>query len=188
MPSKSRSMKVTGKRSFTINNAYHVDGCPTKFTREDFASRYLKHHPVQAAKNALSDLCNVKRIRGQCTLYIEIRETTQGSAGKVFAYHAKRIHLKKPIVLQNRTIYYKPIVKSVDRVPTEKCKKSHKSRGRMISLSSKHRPGMSARRHSSHKSHHRASGKSLANRVKNTMKRTMKKVRNSLKRVMSTKH
>ena len=186
MPSKSRSMKVTGKRSFTINNAYHVDGCPTKFTHHDFVSRYLKHHPDQAAKNALTRLCKVKRIRGQCTLYIEIRETTQGSEGKVFAYHAKRIHLKKPIVLQDRTIYYKPIVKSVDRVPTEKCKKSHKSRGRMISISSKHRPGMSARR--SHKSHHRASGKSLTKRVANTMKRTMKTVRNSLKRVMSTKH
>lgn len=152
MPSKSRSMKNTGKRSFTINNAYHVDGCPTKFTHNDFAGRYIKHYPDQAAKNALSHLCKVKRIRGQCTLYIEIRETTQGSAGKVFAYHAKRIHLKKPIVLQDRTIYYKSIVKSVDHVPTEHCKKSHKSRGRMISLSSKHRPGMSGRRHSTSKS------------------------------------
>lgn len=184
MPSKSRSMKATGKRSFTINNAYHVDGCPTKFTHNDFAGRYIKHHPDQAAKNALSHLCKVKRIRGQCTLYIEIRETTQGSAGKIFAYHAKRIHLKKPIVLQDRTIYYKPIVKSVDRIPTEKCNKSHKSRGRMISLSSKHRPGMSARHHSNH---HTAK-KSLTKRVTNTMKRTMKSVRNSLKRVMSTKH
>ena len=180
MPSKSRSMKTTGKRSFTINNAYHVDGCPTKFTHHDFAGRYLKRHPDQAAKNALSHLCKVKRIRGQCTLYIEIRETTQGSAGKVFAYHAKRIHLKKPIVLQDRTIYYKPIVKSVDRVPTERCKKSHKSRGRMISLSSKHRPGMSVRR--------RSSGKSLTKRVSNTMRRTMKSVRNSIKRAVSSKH
>ena len=180
MPSKSRSMKTTGKRSFTINNAYHVDGCPTKFTHNDFAGRYLKRHPDQAAKNALSHLCKVKRIRGQCTLYIEIRETTQGSAGKLFAYHAKRIHLKKPIVLQDRTIYYKPIVKSVDRVPTERCKKSHKSRGRMISLSSKQRPGMSVRR--------RSSGKSLTKRVSNTMRRTMKSVRNSLKRAVSSKH
>ena len=28
---KSRSLKETGKRSFTINNAYHIDGCTTKF-------------------------------------------------------------------------------------------------------------------------------------------------------------
>ena len=183
MPSKSRSMKVTGKRSFTINNAYHVDGCPTKFTHNDFAGRYLKHHPDQAAKNALSHLCKVKRIRGQCTLYIEIRETTQGSSDKVFAYHAKRIHLKKPIILKDRTIYYKPVVKSVERVPTERCKKSHKSSGRMISLSSKHRPGMSARRHSSRKSVHNSAGKSLTKRITNTMK----SVRNSLKCFMLSK-
>jgi hypothetical protein len=188
MSSKSRSMKTTGKRSFTINNAYHVDGCPTKFTHNDFSGRYLKHHPEQAAKNALSHLCKVKRIRGQCTLYIEIRETTQGSSGKVFAYHAKRIHLKKPIVLKDRTIYYKPVVKSVEHVPTEHCKKSHKSRGRMVSLYSKHNPGISKRRHSSSKSIHRNDSKPLTKRVTNTIKSTMKSVRNSLKRATSSKH
>lgn len=181
MPSR-RSMKATGKRSFTINNAYHVDGCPTKFTNNDFSGRFIKHHPDQAAKNALSRLCRVKRIRGQCTLYIEMRETTQGSEGKIFAYHVKRIHLKQPIVLKDRTIYYKPVAKPVDRVPTERCKKSHKSSGRMISISSKNRPGMSVRRHSSHKSH--MSHKSLTKRMSNTMKRTMKSVGKSLKRVL----
>jgi hypothetical protein len=70
------SLKKTGKRSFTINNVYHVDGCPTKFSHKDYTGRYIGKSPQREASKALTRLCHVKRIHGQCTLYIEIKEIT----------------------------------------------------------------------------------------------------------------
>jgi hypothetical protein len=130
--SKSRSLKSTGKRSFTISNAYHVDGCPTKFSNKDYTGRFTGHSAQRAAAKALTHLCHVKRIRGQCTLYIEMQETTQGSSKKVYSYHAKRVKLAKPLMIGGIERNYFNKVKSV-RVPTEKCAKSHKSSGRMLS-------------------------------------------------------
>jgi hypothetical protein len=185
MPSsKSRSLKESGKRSFTINNAYHVDGCPTKFSHKDYTGRYIKNSPQRAALNALSELCRVKRIRGQCTLYIEMRETTQGSSGKLYAYHCKRIHLKKPIELNGRVIHYfnkaKPVI-----IPTEKCKKSHKSSGRMISRSSKLRSQHSNKHTHSHKSgSHKSKSKSMTKKISNTMKHTFASVKKSVKSML----
>lgn len=128
--SKKKTMKsIEGLRSFTINNAYHVDGCPTKFSHKDYTGRILSKHPMRAASKTLTRLCHVKKIRGQCTLYIELRETTAGSSGKLYSYHCKRFRLKNPIQLNNKTIYYMNKCKKVD-IPKEKCVKSHKSSGR----------------------------------------------------------
>jgi hypothetical protein len=129
---KPRSLKASGKRSFTINRAFHVDGCPTKFSHNDYTGRYHNSSPHRAARKALNHLCRVKRIRGQCTLYIEMRETTQGSKHKIFAYKAKRIHLGTPLVVSNRTYNYTSKVMSVKQVPTDKCRGSHKSSGPMV--------------------------------------------------------
>lgn len=128
----SRSLKESGKRSFTINNAYHVDGCKTKFSHKDYTGRYAGHSAQGAAQKALTELCHVKKIHGQCTLYIEMRETTQGSKHKLYAYHCKRMKLKEPVMIAGNAIHYRPVAKPV-RIPTEKCKKSHKSSGRMRS-------------------------------------------------------
>lgn len=182
--SKSRSLKQTGKRSFTINNVYHVDGCPTKFSYKDYTGRYLKHTAQRAASQALSRLCAVKRIRGQCTLYIEMRETTQGSSGKLYAYHAKRIHLKTPIEYKtpDGTIvkkYYINKVKPVDNVPTDKCPKSHKSSGSMISYHSKK---LHKKLHRSHKS--KSKSKSLTKKMTNTMRKTVASIKKSVKNMM----
>ena len=92
----SPSLKNTEKRSFTINNAYHVDGCKTKFSHKDYTGRFIKISAQRAASSALTQLCHVKRIRGQCTLYIEMRETTQGSKHKLYGYHCKRIKYVDP--------------------------------------------------------------------------------------------
>ena len=123
-------------RHFTINNAYHVDGCPTKFFHKDYTGHYNGHTAKQAAEKALTQLCSLKGIRGQCTLFIEMRETTQGSKHKLYSYHVKRYKLKEPIVLEDRVYHYTRKAKRV-RIPTEKCPKSHKSSGRMISRTSK---------------------------------------------------
>lgn len=147
-----------GKRTFTIHNAYHVDGCPTKFSHKDYSGRYEKRTPRHAAQNALSQLCRLKRIKGQCTLYIELRETTQDSKHKHYAYHVKRVRLAKPFV-DSRGIAHHYITRAKKvRIPTEKCPKSHKSsgpmkshKGRSSSSSHKSHKGMSHRSHKSTK-------------------------------------
>ena len=128
MPSRKSSMK-SGERSFTIEMAAHVDGCPTKFSRKDFSGRYVSRTPSGAASKALTQLCNVKKVRGQCTLFIKMRETTQGSKKKEFLYNVKREKLANPVELSGRTLEYKNRVKSTDSMPN--CRKSHKSSGRM---------------------------------------------------------
>ena len=128
MPSRKSSMK-SGERSFTIEMAAHVDGCPTKFSRKDFSGRYVSRTPSGAASKALTQLCNVKKVRGQCTLFVKMRETTQGSKKKEFLYNVKREKLANPVELSGRTLEYKNRVKSTDSMPN--CKKSHKSSGRM---------------------------------------------------------
>ena len=130
----SRSLKKTGERSFTINNAYHVDGCKTKFSHGDFTGRYQEHRPANAASKALTNLCNLKGIHGQCTLYIEMRETTQGSKHKVYSYHVKRVKYDKPQDVKGAPREYYNVILSA-KAPTKKCKKSHKSSGRMRSIS-----------------------------------------------------
>jgi len=182
MASKSRSLKETGKRSFTIHTAHHIDGCPTKFSHGDYTGIYHKHSPQRAAENALNNLCRVKNIRGRCTLYIEMRETTQGSDHKIYAYRAKRIRLAKPIEIGTkgeqgyRVLYYKAIAKPIERVPTEDCPKSHKSSGRMVgSHSKKLYSKLTHSKHSSKHSRHKST-KSLTNKISNSVKRTMKRV------------
>jgi hypothetical protein len=126
----SRSLKSTGERSFTISNAYHVDGCKTKFSHKDYTGRFINNDPADAASKALTMLCRAKGIRGQCTLYIEMRETTQGSKHKHYAYHCKRVKYDKPQEVAGSIRMYHNVVKST-RIPTEKCMKSHKSPGPM---------------------------------------------------------
>jgi hypothetical protein len=173
----SHSLSASGKRSFTINHAYHVDGCPTKFSHADYTGRYKAHTPQRAAEKALIHLCHVKRIRGQCTLYIEMRETTQGSAHKVFAYKVKRIRYATPKVVGDRTYYYGRHAESVERVPTEKCPGSHKSSGRMVGSHSKI---VKARRRNlirkTKKSGSGKSKKSMTRNISNAVRSTMKRV------------
>ncbi len=172
----SHSLSASGKRSFTINQAYHVDGCPTKFSRADYTGRYKAHTPQRAAEKALIHLCHVKRIRGQCTLYIEMRETTQGSEHKVFAYKVKRIRYATPKVVGDRTYYYSRHAVAVDRVPTEKCPGSHKSSGRMIS---RHSTMLHSKTHSASHKTKKSSGKSkksVSRKITNAVRSTMKRV------------
>ena len=129
------TLKSSGKRSFTINNAYHVDGCKTKFSHKDYTGRFIGKSAQRQAEKALTELCHAKGIRGQCTIYIEMRETTQGSKHKLYAYKAKRAKYAEPVVYGDgkfKREYYNKATPV--RIPTEKCKKSHKSAGRMRSF------------------------------------------------------
>ena len=157
------TLKSSGKRSFTINNAYHVDGCKTKFSHKDYTGRFVGKSAQRSASKALTELCHAKGIRGQCTLYIEMRETTQGSKHKVYAYQAKRVKYSEPVVYGNVKREYHNVIKHV-RIPTEKCAKSHKSSGRMRSFHKAHGSRSRSHSHSSKskmsKKHHSKTKKS----------------------------
>tara|TARA_A100001015_G_C14420438_1_gene492677 strand:- start:38 stop:481 length:444 start_codon:yes stop_codon:yes gene_type:complete len=121
------------ERRFTIENAYHSDGCETKFKNKGYSGVYVSSNPSSAARKAFSQLCRVKRIHGRCTLIIAIRETTQGSSKKVFLYKLTRMKLKNPIELQGRVINYETKCKSVSSV--SKCAVgSRKTSGKRRSL------------------------------------------------------
>ena len=119
-----------GYRSFTVVNMTKSDGCPTKFT----GGRYVARTPAAAARKALSYHCAVKRIRGRCALYVKLRETTQGSKHKEYRYKLVRSKKKTPGPFGN---LFDVSATSVKKIPKEKCKKSYKSRGRMVKRSVK---------------------------------------------------
>ena len=119
-----------GFRSFTVMDASKHGGCSTKFV----GGRYVSRNPFGAAKKAFSELCRVKNIRGVCSLVISIKETTEGSNGKVFTYKLNRMKLKDPIIRLEGTknefkIMYVVKGKSVDKKGS--CKKEGKSSGKM---------------------------------------------------------
>ena len=176
---KSNSSKHSKERTFTINNVYHVDGCPTKFSHADNTGRYIGKIPSRAASKALTNLCDVKNIRGQCTLYIEMRETTQGSSHKLFAYHCKRVHLKSPVEINGRVFNYTNKIKSVS-IPTEACPKSHKSSGRMVGYHSKMRSSYKSK-HKKPSNKHTKKSKSIVKRLTNSMTSLKKSVKSIFK-------
>lgn len=55
-----------------------------------YEGRYLSNTPRGAASKAFTQHCNAKNIRGACSLVIMIKETTQGSKGKVYQYRCRR--------------------------------------------------------------------------------------------------
>ena len=110
-------------RTFTIHQATKTNGCPTKVPSN---SRYNNDQPSQAAKKALTSLCNRKRIRGSCALIITMKETTAGSAKKLYTYKVTRSKLDEPVVLDNgATFEYETHVrKARPRKTSRSCKKS----------------------------------------------------------------
>lgn len=127
-------------RSFTVVDARRIDGCPTKFAIRGDTGRYISRDPRGAAKKAFSRLCRVKRIRGQCAMYLGVRETTQGASNpdKVFTYKLRRFLLPEPVEVRPGVVReYGTSIKSVDAMPGE-CKSGKgKSSGRMARKTSK---------------------------------------------------
>jgi len=119
-----------GYRSFTVVNVKKHGGCKTKF----HGGRYRNKTPAGAAKKAFTEYCRIKRTRNKCTLVIVVKETTRGSAGKVFAYKLQRHKLADPIIRLEGTnsefvIEHKSTIKSLKSVPTD-CSRPGQTRGR----------------------------------------------------------
>lgn len=132
-----KTKKEEQKRTFTIHAVLKSNGCPTKFQNKDYTGVYKSNSPSGAASKALTQLCRVKAIKGQCSMVISIRETTRGSKKKVFVYKANRVKLDKPIELAGRKIEYMNKVLKAGTPPS--CKKSSKSSGRKASRSKRSR-------------------------------------------------
>jgi hypothetical protein len=166
-----------GKRSFTINNAYHTDGCKTKFSHKDYTGRFIKISAQRAASAALTELCHAKRIRGQCTIYIEMRETTQGSKHKLYGYKCKRVKYDTPVERAGIKFHYYNKCTRV-RIPTEKCSKSHKSSGRMKGFRHKHsKKGSKSHSKTSHtKKTHTKKSHTKSHTKKTMMNKLMNKI------------
>lgn len=83
-----------GKRSFTLLKLK---------TRQKIKSkeggRYISSTVEGAARKAFMRECRNSKIRGQCTIFIILRETTSGSKKNVYKYKMKRIKLKTPLII-----------------------------------------------------------------------------------------
>jgi hypothetical protein len=116
---------MVNERRFTVHDARHANGCATKFKNKDYSGVYETNSPSGAAMKALTQLCRSKKTKGQCTLYLTMRETTQGNNKKangdpkLYHYKVRREKLKTPIELKGRTIAYKNHCKSVKSIPTK---------------------------------------------------------------------
>ena len=92
------------ERSFTVVDARGTDGCATKYSVSGHGGRYHGTH-ARAASKAFTQLCKVKKIKGQCAMIITVRETTQNGDGKQLSYKLKRVKLDKPRVMTNGAVY-----------------------------------------------------------------------------------
>ncbi len=124
------------KKHYTIEKALHSDGCPTKFKGKSGTGRFTSKSPSGSAKKAISSLCQRKKIKGRCSLYVDIRETTQGSNHKEFAYAGKRVVKETPSPFGHKyDIKLKKI--TPEEFKRKNCKKSYKTSGKMKSAHSK---------------------------------------------------
>lgn len=121
-----------GYRSFTLVGASKTGQCKTK----GYGGRFINKTPAEAARKAFSELCRVKAIRGICTLYVTMRDTTTGgrNKGKVYSYKVQRQKLAKPMIMQEGTdneyvIEYKPVIKSVLGGDAHKCTLNNNNTG-----------------------------------------------------------
>ena len=86
----------TGKSSFRVVGVHKSNGCPTKFPKEN---RYESKSPEGAARKAFTQFCNRKNIKGQCSLYITVENTTNEHKykGKQYIKKCVRTKLSQPL-------------------------------------------------------------------------------------------
>ena len=122
-------------RSFKIVDLVNKDGCKSKFNVSGRYTAPASGGPADAARKAFNEHCRVKDIKGQCTFYVTIVETTQGSNDKKRSYMFKRMKLDEPETVNFNgkpvTYEYKSVGNPVDKVPVKCSSKKVKSSGRM---------------------------------------------------------
>ena len=124
-------------KNYKVVKVTRQGNCATKFKPGKYKSR---HGPSSAAMKAFNNLCRVKDIRGQCTLWVTVKETTRGSSKKEFTYKCTREKLSKPVFRFKGTnkefkIEYKVSCKKAVRPST--CKGKEQTVGRMKQISAR---------------------------------------------------
>ena len=129
----------SGYRSFTLVSASKTSDCKTK----GYGGRFINKTPAGAALKAFTELCRTKRIKGICTLYVTIKDTTKNGKqrGKVYVYKAQRNRLNKPMIRLEGTdkefvIEYMSVAKSIKSRESSDCGKTglniKQTRGRAL--------------------------------------------------------
>ena len=122
-------------RNFKIVDLVNKDGCKSKFNVDGRYTAPASGGPVDAARKAFNEHCRVKNIRGQCTFYVTIVESTLGSSDKKYSYMFKRTKLSEPrtITLNGTSVTYEysTVGNKVDKVPVKCLSKKVKSSGRL---------------------------------------------------------
>lgn len=95
---------MENKRSFTVLSVSTNAGSKGK---ANAGGRYISSSPAGAALKAGNQVCKASAIRGQCTLYVKLQETTQGSSGKVYEYKIKRAVVNKKVNHDGKVIVHK---------------------------------------------------------------------------------
>lgn len=93
-------------RTFTIDAVYRKD---SKIRHT--GGRFVSSNPASAAKKAFSQIYHSLNLKGKVSLTIHIRETTRGSAHKIYKYKISKTNENKQVERDGQTIYYKFVTK-----------------------------------------------------------------------------
>ena len=97
-------------RTFTVDAV--TRGCSQKVRFND-TGRYVSDTPIGAAKKAFTQICRkLNKCKGRMTLHYTIRETTEGSAGKLYSYIGRKEFDEKTVIRDGKPITYKYNVKT----------------------------------------------------------------------------
>ena len=96
---------MDNKRSFTVVSV-GTKNTPSKGAA-NLGGRYLSSTPAGAARKVGSHVCRKSAIRGQCTLFVKVQETTRGSAGKTFTYKVKRVVVNNKVDHEGTKVLHK---------------------------------------------------------------------------------
>ena len=110
-----------GKRSFgviEIRKSGQKNKSGSLKKTKSHNGRFISKTPDGAARKVFTQACHAKKIHGQCSLDVTVKETTQGSSGKTYSYRLKRVKLAKPLVISRGgndiTIEYETKVTSLN--------------------------------------------------------------------------
>lgn len=127
----------SGERSFTV---VEIFTSKQKKSKENEGGRFIAKTPRAAASKAFSQTCRQSKIKGVCTLIVHMKETTEGSDGKIFSYKLKRTKLPKPEIVNGIAHKYKNTLTSLNVKSTPRtAQKSSKRKSSSIKKSSKKR-------------------------------------------------
>jgi hypothetical protein len=89
------------ERSFTIDAVYRAGR-----KQRPEGGRYISDTPASAAKKMFSTVYKEIKPKGRISLQIHVRETTQGSAHKIYKYKVAKVKQRTEVVVNGQTIIY----------------------------------------------------------------------------------